>query len=319
MQFEVFQKRILEGVSEFLGDKATVQIKEVVKNNGVRLHGLIVLEEGYHIAPTIYLESFYESYLRGKEIGNIVWEIITFCGEKHPVRDLNMEFFTDYEKVKNRIMVKLVNREKNQELLGQVPFVPFLNLALVFYYSMVNEFFGNGSILIYQEHLDTWNVDVDTLYQNALENTKQKLGCQILNMRDVVTALWQEQREENRKEKSEIFFKDMEILVEEVEQALKEAASDNMYVLTNKDKYHGAVCMLYEDFLNAIAQELGKNLYILPSSIHEVILVPDTGREDAVQLSAMVAEVNATQLEPEEVLSDNVYYYDRDAQKTILL
>lgn len=319
MQFEVFQKKILEGVSEFLGDKAVVQIKEVIKNNGVRMHGLIVLEEGYHIAPTIYLESFYESYLQGKEIGNIVWEIVTFCEKKHPVKDLDMNFFTDYEMVKNRIMVKLVNREKNQELLGQIPFVPFLNLALVFYYSMVNEFFGNGSILIYQEHLERWNVDVDTLYQNAFENTKRKLGFRILNMRDVVTALWQEQIEENRKEKSQIFFKDMEILVEEVEQALAESASDNMYVLTNKNKYYGAVCILYREFLHAFAQELGKNLYILPSSIHEVILVPDTGREDVVQLGAMVAEVNATQLEPEEVLSDNVYYYDRDAQKTILL
>lgn len=319
MQFEVFQNRIREGVSEFMGDKAVVQIKEVIKNNGVRLHGLIVLAEGYHMAPTIYLEPFYAEFVQGKEIGAIVWEIVTFCEKKHPVKDLDMNFFTDYEMVKNRIMVKLVNREKNQELLGQIPFVPFLNLALVFYYSMVNEFFGNGSILIYQEHLKTWNVDVETLYQNALENTKQKLGCQILNMRDVVTTLWQEQIEENRKENSEIFFKDMEILVEEVEQALEESASDNMYVLTNMNKYNGAVCMLYGEFLHSLAQELRKNLYILPSSIHEVILVPDTGREDAEQLGAMVAEVNATQLEPEEVLSDNVYYYDRDAQKTILL
>lgn len=327
MQFEEFQKRIQDGVKEFLGETVTVHIKEIIKNNGVRLHGLILLKEGYNIAPTIYLEAFYEEYVKGRELGSIVFEIARYCDEKHPIKSLDMQFFNDYEMVKKGIMLKLVNREKNKELLQQVPFVPFLNLAIVFYYSVVNEYLGNGTILIYNEHLEKWNITKKQLYQNAYENTKQKLGYRILNMQDVVRGLLREQITENIKnemdEKGETDSfptdVDVEMLLQQMEQALFSSVSCDMFVLTNRTKNQGAVCMVYQEYLQEFADELGQNLFILPSSIHEVILVPDTGRENAMQLCRMVGEVNQTHMEPEDVLSDDVYYYDRVAKQTILL
>ena len=69
--------------------------------------------------------------------------------------------------------------------------------------------------------------------------------------------------------------------------------------------------MIYPGVLRALADDLGENFYILPSSVHEILLLPDSGAEDARYLREMIREVNATQVEPEEVLSDNLYYFDR--------
>ncbi len=325
MQFEEFQKQIQENVREFLGSRVTIETKEVIKNNGIRLHGMILFKEGYNVAPTVYLESFYEEFKQGRELGSIVLEIAKYCDEEHPVKRLDMKFFEKYEIVKKGIMIKLISREKNKELLERIPYIPFLNLAVIFYYSVVNEYIGNGSILIYNEHLEKWKLDIQTLYQNAFENTKQKLGYRIMDMRDVVRNLLKEQIAENINQKlekegnTENFHQDMEILMQQMEQALFASLSGDMFVLTNRTKNQGAVCMIYDEYLHSFAEKLEKNLFILPSSVHEVILIPDTGRENAQQLREMVEEVNTTQLEPEDVLSDSVYYYDRAARKTILL
>ena len=84
-----------------------------------------------------------------------------------------------------------------------------------------------------------------------------------------------------------------------------------MQILTNHQKAFGAVGILYPGVLGHIAAALNANLYILPSSVHEVIVMPDYGREDPGQLRSMIWDVNRNQLEPEEVLSNSLYYYER--------
>ena len=88
-----------------------------------------------------------------------------------------------------------------------------------------------------------------------------------------------------------------------------------LLVLTNSRRYLGAACILYRGVLERFAKKLGENLYILPSSVHEVILLPETKVNSSKNLLRMVMEVNRTQLAPEEVLSDTVYYYDRKSGK----
>lgn len=325
MQFEEFQEKVQNSIRECLGETVTVQVKEVLKNNGIRLHGLILLKEGFNIAPTIYLESFYKEYKRGRELGDIVLEMIKYCDEERPVKRMDMQFFSNYEIVRKGIMLKLVNREKNQELLKQAPFVPFLNLAVVFYYSLVSEYIGNGSILIRNEHIRQWKIEVQTLYQWAFENTRQKLGYRIMDMREVVRGLLREQIAESLKQTQEAggesaLQEKIDLMTEQVERAvLPPDTVSNMYVLTNRIRNMGAVSMIYPEALQTFSETLGQSLYILPSSVHEVILVPDTGRETAEKLRQMVEEVNSTQMEPEDVLSDDIYYYDREMQKISLL
>ena len=88
-----------------------------------------------------------------------------------------------------------------------------------------------------------------------------------------------------------------------------------MYVLTNRKRCNGAACVLYEQVLENFAKKINDNLYILPSSVHEVIMIPASFAGKASQLREMVEEINATQVEDEEVLSDSVYFFNRMTKK----
>lgn len=93
-----------------------------------------------------------------------------------------------------------------------------------------------------------------------------------------------------------------------------DAATMPMYVLTNASKVNGSGILARDGVLDKIGELLGKNFYVLPSSIHEVLIVPDNGDMQAKELESMVKEVNATQVAPADLLSDKVQYYDRAAK-----
>ena len=128
------------------------------------------------------------------------------------------------------------------------------------------------------------------LYQDARQNALRLLPAELDSMTDVIRELTDGMDE----------LEDMGV---------------PMYVLTNKRRTQGAVCILYEGILWECYKCIGEDYYILPSSVHEVILLADTGEEDIQLLKRMVREVNATQVLPEEVLSDSVYYFDREKRE----
>ena len=85
---------------------------------------------------------------------------------------------------------------------------------------------------------------------------------------------------------------------------------EQLFVATVPDKTHGAGVLAYQNFMDQAAERVGGDFFILPSSIHEVLIVPDNGRMDLKELEAMVRDVNATQVAPADKLTDNVYHYD---------
>lgn len=117
-------------------------------------------------------------------------------------------------------------------------------------------------------------------------------------------------------------FQTMEEVITELtggeEQEIPGEEGELMYVLTNENKYLGAAALLYPYVLNHIGKVLKNNFYVLPSSIHECILVPDSGQYSRMELMSMVREVNESQVAKEEILSYEVYYYDRNRQALIL-
>ena len=108
---------------------------------------------------------------------------------------------------------------------------------------------------------------------------------------------------------AEIMGEDFFELMGEVEPAMP-----GVYVCTNESKHHGASVLMYPDFMDEVADKLGGDFYIIPSSIHETLLFPAKDVENYHDLEAMVREVNETQVAPEERLSDNVYHYDAEAK-----
>ena len=89
----------------------------------------------------------------------------------------------------------------------------------------------------------------------------------------------------------------------------------SLYVLTNHTQVYGAAGFLMKEMISGFAEERGKDLYIIPSSIHELLLYPDFGDVSPAELSGYVKEVNRTQVQPQDRLSDHIYYYDRQTDE----
>lgn len=306
MKIHTFICHVLQKMQEELGEDIKVSLQDVTKNNGVVLTGLTFTQKNINISPTVYLEDFYEKYREGTAMEDIIKEIREIYEKSKLDKDIDMDFFTEYEKAKGRIVYKLIHYDKNRELLKNIPHREYLDLAIVYYYLVDMKEFANATILIHNKHLDYWKVDESELYRIATENTPRLLKMHFCGMMDVLKELteedfWLEDKEKGENDDNRVFM-----------EAHSEKDATGMYVLSNVSRLYGASAVLYEGVLEYCYERLDGNFFILPSSVHEVILVPDEGQVTREKLSQMVREVNATQVEEQEQLSDFVYYYNAE-------
>ncbi len=287
MKKEKFGERVKEGLLKRIGDNISIKVQMVKKNNGVEYLGMLIQKADSNISPTVYLDNFYECYQQGEKLDSIVERILYLYREGEVKAPIDMEFFREFTKVKERIAYRLINAEQNKELLEQIPHIIFMDLAICFYYAFQHEQLGEGMILIYNSHMKMWNTNHQELMKLAQENTPKLFPTLIITM-DMIL------------------------------QNMSQVEADRMeplYVLTNQQRCQGAACILYSEMLENIAKKLGGSYYILPSSIHEVILLRDKGTEDAKELHEVILEANSTQLLKEEILSDYPYYYNCSEKK----
>lgn len=296
MSLEGFCAYIRLGIQQRMGQAYHVATQNYVKNNGVTLPGLTVMREESNLSPTIYLNGFYENYVRGaKSLEQCEVEIMETYRRNKTDHNVDISFFTEWENARQRIIYKIVNYEANRELLKDVPHRRILDLAMVYSCLVENGITGSATILIHNQHLKLWGTGEEELFHTAMENTPYFQKEKLTAMDSVIEYLT---------------GKKVDDVIED--------CSANMYVLTVEDNLNGAGAILYPDVLKGIAEKMRcKNFFIIPSSIHETIIVPMLFSEkDFEALSQMVKEVNATQLAPEEILSDHAYVYRR-ADNTI--
>ena len=158
MEMTVFRTKVQRAVSEALGEEYSVELREVQKNNGVILQGLMIRRAQENMMPTIYLNSFLKAYEEGVTFADIIRKIVTVYREDAVGKQIDISFFTDFEKVKDRICFRLINRDKNRSFLEKVPYIPVLDLAACFYYAYDGNGVQNGMIPIYNNHMSAWNV-----------------------------------------------------------------------------------------------------------------------------------------------------------------
>lgn len=295
MTYEDFLSYVRTKLEQQLGDKVQVSLHRMAKNNGVQLDGVSILETEGKIAPTIYLNEYFRLYERGMSIPEILEQVIQLYEKSKVSIPMDTDFYSTFENVKEHLACKLISREKNEELLRKVPYVPYLDLAIVFYYKMESEVMGRGSILVYNSHIRMWNTSKKSVYEAARENTLKLLPHTFCHIREMIDSVQAELGEENWN----AMFED------------EDAPEFPMYVLTNEEQCFGAAGILYDHVLEEIGERLQSDFYVLPSSIHECIIVPNYVSSSRDELQNMVTEINATQVLPEEVLSDSVYFYQR--------
>lgn len=285
MDYKEFVKNIVNMLKDKMGDDYEIRVINVVKNNDVRLTGVIMMRESDRVSPTIYLEGPYRHYCAGDTLPVVVDGIIALYEEQ--VRDIHFDadFFQEFASVKDRIFHKIIHYEKNRGLLADVPHLRWNDLAVVFYYGVDEKIIGKATILIHNNHMDMWGQTVETLFQTAQCNM--------------------------RRSKPEILIPLQRLVEEMTGGKIEEMEEVRLYVLTNRDKMYGASAMLYSDKIRELAEELQSDLLILPSSVHEVLLMPDDKAGQYQDYRRMVEEVNTTQVEPEEILSYHLYRYSR--------
>ena len=184
--------------------------------------------------------------------------------------------------------------EKNKELLSEIPFRHYLDLALIYCVAVDNDGL-HGTVTIHNSHLEAWGLDEEELYLEALKNTPENYKPALNSLKSVVGAVFGLEGAESGEALRDDF--------------------ESLYVASNETSCNGAAVILYPGFLKVISETVGSDLYLLPSSIHEFILVPACSNVSPDDLSDMVKNVNFTVVSPEEILSDSVYFYNRSTDK----
>lgn len=202
--------------------------------------------------------------------------------------------FEAWDTVQNKVLIRLLNTEWNKEQLEELPHKEILDLSAVFYLPMLNDEKRSVSSVITYSMMKNWRISLKELWDAAIKNTKESEAFRILGVEDIV------------KDATGIDIS-------------RQSFARLLYIATNTSKFYGASALLREDVLLELAERLKKNLYIIPSSIHELVLVPDHGIYDVAGMKNMLHEVNAKMVRSYERLSDNIYLFDWKERKIKML
>jgi len=278
--------------------EADVSLHTFRSNNGMEKTALAVLKPGRITAPNIYLDHFYNLYRDGADMDRIMEKIAEMRMENELDSDPDTAFITDFEQCRDKVMPCLVGVEGNDGMLEDRPHVTIEDLAVVFCIDLGDTKLGNASIPVQNHMLQLWGVDADELYSIAVRNLEAADMGVFCSLNKLMADMMKDSGGENP----------------EMEELLPE--NDFMYVLTNKANVRGAAMVLDHKIMERIVEKIGEPI-ILPSSIHEVIVLPDTQKSDnekwkhltKAALEEMVQEVNETQVSLEDRLSNSIYRY----------
>lgn len=299
MDYEIFKEVVAEKMPSYLPGELKgreVMIHPVDKINQT-VDGLILKMDGENekVSPTIYLNDMYEHY---KQFGDLQLTLQT-VGEamlKSMAKGVEVQQELNFDNPEEKIVFQLINTEQNKDMLAHVPHREWKDLSII--YRLVTNVDKDGieSAVVRDGLAEKLGLTEEQLFKHAVENTRNIFPPTVRSMNDVM---------------KEIFMADG-MPMEAVEMILGEVPADRMmYVISNDRGINGAISMLYEDQLHTLAEQLGTDLYILPSSIHETIAVSvDMG--DPEELAQMVSEINMDQVSLQERLSNQVYHYDKD-------
>lgn len=304
MDYTQFVRAVEKSVSLRLGTSKKVSLHTAIKNNGKEKQGILVETMGVNVSPAIYLEEYYEYYRQGEPLEEIVDEVLEFYESIRCENSWDSRSLLSYEGVRDKIVFRLVNTEKNREFLDTVPHRDVYDLSAVFYLLLEMNDAGMATMTVKNSHMEQWKTNVNTLWDDAMENSKRILPAEFFTMNHALGELVNSVPE--KAGETENLF------------AEKRRKKDRMYVLSNRLRSYGAACAAYPHVLKMIGQILKKDYYILPSSVHEVVIVPNSGEFDLCDLDEMVKEINDTQVEDDEVLSDHAYFVDHRSGKVFM-
>ncbi len=295
MSLDDFAQYVKKEIEQLpIAEGCEVIIHKVPKNNAIWT-GITIRPEGGSIVPTVYLDDYYSGYQIGKiSARDAVMEIEEKYKECQLGPEVSVENITnvvaDFEKVKFRIYPRVIATEGNETFLQNAVSRQFLDMSVTYRIDIADLFEGKGSasIPINKSLMQHYGIDEEQLFRLAIINQREK-GINDLGMVEVLKSMGY----------PTIMLPDIS------------PKDDPMHIVTTPDSLYGASFLLDPESLDKVAEGFGESFMIIPSSIHELIVIPESKMQGPIDgLLAMVKEVNAHEVRPDEVLTDNVYRYD---------
>lgn len=301
MDFETFQRKVVEAVTDNAGSRKA-ELREIWKNNGRKGAGLTISGPKDRIFPVVYLEDHYKKLQAGQSFEAVLQGIRQEYERHRPSEGLDLSMFTRWEWVRENLCMEVVNYRENQKLLAQMPHQRFLDLAAVYCYRAGLDEDHIGTVRINRGHMQMLRITEEELKEWAWKSHRKRSRVGIRSLDQIILEaagqfpgrLWE-----------------------------KEGAWENpvqMYVVSDLGSPCGASVLLFPERFRELAGHCGSDLYLLPSSIYEVLALPVVeGRpESPKELAQVVREINQTQVPPQDRLSDSVYHYDRESGEITL-
>ena len=299
MNYEDFKEKFIEDVSDRLyeqGAEVNISVHEVNKLNE-SYEAITVTPEGSNIGVNVGIDKFYGAYENGTPYEEVVDKAVDVVAHGMAQRpEFDIDSLTDYSQMKEKLAMEVVSAEANKDLLETVPHKNMEDMAVVYRFVLSSDDDGRASILVTNQIIESMGVTPEQLHADALENAPHIKPAEIRGMSEVMAELVGPEQAEM-----------MGIVP-------MDPKDEQMFVATVPDKVHGAGVLAYQDFMDQAAERVGGDFFILPSSIHEILIVPDNGQMDLKTLEDMVKDVNATQVAPADKLTDSVYHYDSKAK-----
>ena len=299
MNYNEFIDALMQNLFSHFNDPVKITFEQIEKNNGVHLDAILIRDPKLQYSPTIYLRSYFERFTDGETLDSIVSDICEVYANSTQNPPVNFQTILEKESVCSHLTIQLVNYQKNESRLKNMPHIRYLDLGIIFLCRIRFDDETDGTFPIRYEHLKLWELTVDDLKEIAFQNMITQYPLEILSIKEMLKKMMET---------------DAGLLTPFPPEYFE--GEPPFYVLSNSIRHFGASAILYPDVLEEFSAKVGQSLFILPSSVHEMLLFPDDGSYSLFMLSNLLREVNSTQLLETELLSDNVYYYDA-SQKAI--
>ena len=284
-------KMVVEDIKANISEDAKVECHEVIKNNDVKLHGITITFPGEKIVPTLYVENYLDEYEYPIDIAYAIIDDYDTAIREQKQINFNPEDIMDLDKVLDKLCVRLINIESNKEMLNNMPWMKWYDLAKI----LVIEINDNMSVKVNNNIIQEWKkqnplLNISILFNTAIENTKKLFPASIRSMNEIMA----------------------ELMGMDINEFVGRYNDSFQYILTNNVMHSGATCLLYEDVLKEFANEIDSDFVILPSSIHEVILQPMDKEMTLEELTKIVQDVNKKEVSDTDVLSNHAYIYIKE-------
>lgn len=294
--YEEMRKELEERLPEHIRREGKPVLREFCKNNDTVLHGILIPREHGGASPIVYVDKAYEMHRRGTP-KEVVSEAITqaFCKEWEEALAEKIPSL-EYENIRDKIFYRIVDRKTNRKKLSEMKY-SLAECGFAKIYSIaVSE---TGSIPITNKLAENFSYDPQRIYDDAEKNTPKLFPESFKDIGEIL--------------KEFSFGKDMQ-----TEQGMDMMAGDEsgmMYILSNRSGANGAAALFYPGVKERIAKKLEDSYYVIPSSAHEVMIIPCRNGVTEENLENTLRELNPVVCSKAEVLSDRIMKYDKEREK----